>query len=43
VCPRRRDPDGKTVCRFRLALVAADLPERLFAELDRQLEAKVCA
>jgi transposase, IS5 family len=33
-------PDGKTVCRFRLALVAADLPERLFAELDRQLEAK---
>jgi len=33
-------PDGKTVCRFRLALVAADLPERLFAALDRQLEAK---
>jgi hypothetical protein len=32
--------DGKTVCRFRLALVAADLPERLFAELDRQLEAR---
>jgi IS5 family transposase len=28
------------VCRFRLALVAADLPERLFAELDRQLDAK---
>src|SRR5512134_4114330 len=33
-------PDGKTVCRFRLALVAADLPGRLFAELDRQLAAK---
>ena len=33
-------PDGKTVCRFRLALVAADLPERLFAEVDRQLDAK---
>lgn len=33
-------PDAKTVCRFRLALVAAGLPERLFAELDRQLEAK---
>jgi transposase, IS5 family len=33
-------PDGKTVCRFRLAVVATDLPERLFAELDRQLEAK---
>jgi hypothetical protein len=28
------------VCRFRLALVAAELPERLVAELDRQLEAK---
>jgi hypothetical protein len=28
------------VCRFRLALVAADLPGRLFAELDRQLAAK---
>jgi IS5 family transposase len=33
-------PDAKTVCRFRLSLVEADLPERLFAELDRQLEAK---
>ena len=33
-------PDAKTICRFRLALVAADLPERLFAELDRQLAAK---
>src|SRR5512143_1787237 len=33
-------PDGKTVCRFRLALVAAGLPERSFAELDRQLEAE---
>jgi transposase, IS5 family len=33
-------PDGKTLCRFRLALVEADLPERLFAELDRQLAAK---
>ena len=28
------------MCRFRLALVAADPPERLFTELDRQLEAK---
>ena len=33
-------PPTPMVCRFRLALVAADLPERLFAELDRQLEAK---
>jgi IS5 family transposase len=33
-------PDGKTICRFRLALVAAELPERLFAALDRQLAAK---
>jgi IS5 family transposase len=33
-------PDPKTLCRFRLALVAAGLPERLFAELDRQLAAK---
>ena len=28
------------MCRFRLALVAAELPERLFAALDRQLAAK---
>jgi transposase, IS5 family len=33
-----KTPDAKTLCRFRLAL-AADLPERLFAELDRQLAA----
>ena len=33
-------PDAKTICRFRLALVAAELPERLFAALDRQLAAK---
>jgi hypothetical protein len=33
-------PDAKTICRFRLALVAAEVPERLFAELDRQLAAK---
>jgi IS5 family transposase len=33
-------PDAKTLCRFRLALVEADLPERLFAELDRQLAAQ---
>jgi IS5 family transposase len=33
-------PDAKTICRFRLALVAAEVAERLFAELDRQLAAK---
>jgi IS5 family transposase len=33
-------PDAKTICRFRLALVAAEVTERLFAELDRQLAAK---
>jgi IS5 family transposase len=33
-------PDAKTICRFRLALMAAGLPERLFAALDRQVAAK---
>lgn len=32
-------PDHSTICRFRNALVAAGLMEKLFAELDRQLEA----
>lgn len=32
-------PDHTTLCRFRLRLVEAGLLERLFAELDRQLEA----
>jgi IS5 family transposase len=36
-------PDAKTLCRFRLALMAAHLPEGLFAELDRQLAAKGCS
>jgi IS5 family transposase len=31
-------PDHSTICRFRNALVAAGLQEKLFAELDRQLE-----
>lgn len=31
-------PDHTTLCRFRLKLVAAGLLERLFDELDRQLE-----
>jgi IS5 family transposase len=32
-------PDHSTICRFRNRLVAAGLVDRLFAELDRQLEA----
>lgn len=32
-------PDHTTLCRFRLRLIEAGLLERLFAELDRQLEA----
>ena len=32
-------PDHTTICRFRNRLIAAGLLERLFAELDRQLEA----
>lgn len=32
-------PDHTTFCRFRNALVAAKLMEKLFAEFDRQLEA----
>jgi IS5 family transposase len=32
-------PDHTTFCRFRNALVAAELMEKLFAEFDRQLEA----
>jgi IS5 family transposase len=32
-------PDHTTFCRFRSALVAAKLMEKLFAEFDRQLEA----
>ena len=32
-------PDHTVICRFRNALVAEDLMEKLFAELDRQLEA----
>lgn len=32
-------PDHTTFCRFRNALIEAGLLERLFAELDRQLEA----
>lgn len=31
-------PDHTTLCRFRLALIEAHLLEKLFAELDRQLE-----
>jgi transposase, IS5 family len=31
-------PDHTTLCRFRLALIEARLLEKLFAELDRQLE-----
>jgi IS5 family transposase len=31
-------PDHTTLCRFRLRLIEARLLERLFAELDRQLE-----
>ena len=33
-------PDHTTLCRFRNRLIAAGMLERLFAELDRQLEAK---
>src|SRR5580698_7448949 len=32
-------PDHTTLCRFRLKLIEADLLEKLFAELDRQLNA----
>ena len=32
-------PDHTTICRFRAALVSAGLLDRLFAELDRQVEA----
>lgn len=32
-------PDHTTICRFRNALVEAGLLDRVFAELDRQLEA----
>ncbi len=31
-------PDHTTLCRFRLELIEAGLLEKLFAELDRQLE-----
>jgi IS5 family transposase len=31
-------PDHTTICRFRLRLIEAGLLDRLFAELDRQLE-----
>jgi len=31
-------PDHSTICRFRNALVSAGLMEKLFGELDRQLE-----
>ena len=31
-------PDHTTICRFRLKLIDEDLLEKLFAELDRQLE-----
>jgi IS5 family transposase len=31
-------PDHTTLCRFRLALIEAGLLDKLFAELDRQLE-----
>lgn len=31
-------PDHSTICRFRNDLIAAGLVERLFAELDRQLD-----
>lgn len=31
-------PDHTTLCRFRLALIEARLLDKLFAELDRQLE-----
>ncbi len=34
-----RAPDHSTICRFRNALIEAGLLERLFAELDRQLDA----
>lgn len=33
-----RVPDHSTICRFRNALIAAGTLEKLFAELDRQLE-----
>ena len=32
-------PDHTTICRFRLKLIDAGLLDKLFAELDRQLEA----
>lgn len=32
-------PDHTTICRFRNRLIEADLLDKLFAELDRQLEA----
>ena len=31
-------PDHTTICRFRLRLIDGGLLEKLFAELDRQLE-----
>ena len=34
-----RAPDHSTICRFRNALIEAGLLDRLFAELDRQLDA----
>jgi transposase, IS5 family len=39
-CGFALDVDAKTICRFQLALVAAEMPERSFAKLDRQLAAK---
>jgi IS5 family transposase len=33
-------PDHSTLCRFRNRLIAAGLVERLFAEFDRQIEAR---
>jgi transposase, IS5 family len=39
--PLERDaPDHTTLCRFRNRLIAAGLAERLFAEFDRQIEAR---
>src|SRR5215469_6292172 len=32
-------PDHSTICRFRLALIEAGLLEKLFAELDKQMDA----
>jgi IS5 family transposase len=32
-------PDHTTICRFRLTLIEAGLLEKLFAELDKQMEA----